>query len=320
MVVNGSAGATLLALADQTAAVPVGFNGDDAVVIWKGGVDPNAPSNGTGTMVDSFGQVGTDPGTDWGTAPNGSLDNSLRRKATILNGDTNATDAFDPLTGYDSAGTTDDFSNVGMHTIVTATTSAVALSPDPLTGLANDAQDTVVAEFTVAAANGDVTISAFTLDPTGSSATVATDIAAQGVAIYLDNGDDTFDAGLDTVIGTASDFSGGSPLVFNSFASGNVVTSGATARYYIVYDLAGQASDAETFNLVVGLTILARVAGDGVAITGRQLTITVSGGGGGGGGASGGCAAGASGSLSLQLAMFAIFTIVAVRRRRGLID
>ena len=46
--------------------------------------------------IDSIGQVGVDPGTEWGTGLTSTADNTLRRKATVEAGDTDPTDAFDP--------------------------------------------------------------------------------------------------------------------------------------------------------------------------------------------------------------------------------
>ena len=66
------------------------FNGDDAVAL----------RNGT-TLVDVIGQIGTDPGTEWGTGLASTVDNTIRRKSTICAGDTNGADAFDPATEYD---------------------------------------------------------------------------------------------------------------------------------------------------------------------------------------------------------------------------
>src|SRR5690242_18650433 len=58
VVAQASANATILAQADQTNGSGW-FNGDDALVLRKGGAG--------GTVVDSIGQVGVDPGTEWGT-------------------------------------------------------------------------------------------------------------------------------------------------------------------------------------------------------------------------------------------------------------
>ncbi|MPZ73952.1 MAG: ExeM/NucH family extracellular endonuclease [Nitriliruptorales bacterium] len=61
------------------------FNGDDALVLVN---------TATATVVDSFGQVGVDPGTQWSANGVGTLDQTLRR--TDLVRDTDPVDAFDP--------------------------------------------------------------------------------------------------------------------------------------------------------------------------------------------------------------------------------
>lgn len=68
------------------------FNGDDAIVLRKGGA--------AGAIVDSFGQVGVDPGTAWGTAPTSSINTTLRRLTTVTAGDVSIADAFDPATQW----------------------------------------------------------------------------------------------------------------------------------------------------------------------------------------------------------------------------
>ncbi|QIR14589.1 endonuclease [Shewanella aestuarii] len=62
------------------------FNGDDALVLTK-----------NGAVIDRLGQLGVDPGSEW-TDPNdanfSTKDKTLRRKASITTGDTNATGVF----------------------------------------------------------------------------------------------------------------------------------------------------------------------------------------------------------------------------------
>ncbi|MCJ8318724.1 MAG: endonuclease [Colwellia sp.] len=60
-------------------------NGDDAYVLKKGD-----------EIVDSFGQVGIDPGSYWGTSSDNSKDHTLRRKVGITTGDKDPSDAYDP--------------------------------------------------------------------------------------------------------------------------------------------------------------------------------------------------------------------------------
>jgi endonuclease I len=73
-------------LADASATY---FNGDDALLL----------SNADG-IVDSFGQLGTDPGSNWGEGDFSTKDHTLRRLASITEGDTTADDAFDPATQW----------------------------------------------------------------------------------------------------------------------------------------------------------------------------------------------------------------------------
>ncbi len=70
------ANATILAQADQTNGEPGLFNGDDALVLVK-----------AGQPVDAIGQVGFDPGTEWGSGLTSTADNTLRRKGDIECGD-----------------------------------------------------------------------------------------------------------------------------------------------------------------------------------------------------------------------------------------
>jgi endonuclease I len=65
------------------------FNGDDAILL----------SNADG-VVDSFGQLGTDPGSNWGEGDFATKDHTLRRLASITEGDTTSDDAFDPATQW----------------------------------------------------------------------------------------------------------------------------------------------------------------------------------------------------------------------------
>ena len=51
------------------------FNGDDAVVLRKGT-----------TVIDAIGQIGIDPGSEWGSGLISTADNTLRRADTICAG------------------------------------------------------------------------------------------------------------------------------------------------------------------------------------------------------------------------------------------
>lgn len=63
------------------------FNGDDAIILKQ---------ISTGQVVDSIGQVSVDPGSEYSGNGVGTQNESLCRKASVVAGDTNEADAFDP--------------------------------------------------------------------------------------------------------------------------------------------------------------------------------------------------------------------------------
>ncbi|HZE16400.1 MAG TPA: lamin tail domain-containing protein, partial [Mycobacterium sp.] len=93
----------ILAQADQTAEAGW-YNGDDAVALVK-----------NGTILDVIGQIGVDPGNEWGTDPTSTEDNTLRRKADICEGDPDGSDAFDPAVEWDGFAV-NTFDGLGTHT------------------------------------------------------------------------------------------------------------------------------------------------------------------------------------------------------------
>jgi uncharacterized protein len=115
VLAQSAASTTILAQADQTNGSGW-FNGDDAVVLRKGT-----------TIIDSLGQAGFDPGTEWGTGLTSTADNTLRRKSTIIGGDSNISDVFDPAPEWDGFAT-DTFDGLGSHTVNTGGDSAPAVA------------------------------------------------------------------------------------------------------------------------------------------------------------------------------------------------
>lgn len=103
VIANASAIAAILSVADITHSVTF-YNGDDALVLKKGT-----------TIIDVIGQVGFDPGSEWGTDLTSTLDNTIRRKVTICEGDSDGSDAFDPSLEWDGY-TIDTFDGLGSHT------------------------------------------------------------------------------------------------------------------------------------------------------------------------------------------------------------
>ena len=102
VLAHSSAAAAILAQANQTNGAGW-FNGDDAVVLLH-----------NGTVVDVIGQVGADPGTEWGSGLTSTADNTLRRAATTCGGDPNGSDAFDPTLQWDGLAT-DAFGDLGSY-------------------------------------------------------------------------------------------------------------------------------------------------------------------------------------------------------------
>ena len=91
--------AELVALANQTSGQSL-WNGDDAIVLTKNDV-----------VIDSFGQVGFDPGSAWTSGDVTTIDRTLRRKAVSY--DTNSGDVFDPAIEWDVFAT-NSFDDIGL--------------------------------------------------------------------------------------------------------------------------------------------------------------------------------------------------------------
>lgn len=102
VVADNDASSTILAPADQTSTASF-FNGDDAIALVHGDVS-----------IDIFGQIGFDPGAEWPSPDGGTQNNTLRRRAGIIAGDMDGTDAFDPSLEWEGFGE-DNFSDLGQH-------------------------------------------------------------------------------------------------------------------------------------------------------------------------------------------------------------
>jgi len=123
---HSSADLVILAVADETLGSGVyAFNGNDALVLRKGA-----------TVLDSIGQVGNDPGTEWGTGLTSTADNTLRRKPTVLAGDTDTTNAFNPADEWDGYAQ-NTFAGLGSHTVNENETAPTVSATSP----ANNATD-----------------------------------------------------------------------------------------------------------------------------------------------------------------------------------
>lgn len=101
---HASADPAILAQADQISSSVINFNGDDALALRKGGA-----------AVDIIGQIGFDPGTEWGTGLTSTADNTIRRLPTVSAGDTDGSDAFDPADEWEGFAQ-NTFDGLGAHT------------------------------------------------------------------------------------------------------------------------------------------------------------------------------------------------------------
>jgi predicted extracellular nuclease len=167
VLAHASANATILAQADQTNSSGW-FNGDDAITLTQ-----------FGGVIDSVGQVGFDPGTEWGSGLTSTADNTLRRKLGIVSGDTTANDAFDPAVEWDGFAT-DTFEGLGSHVVTPPDNEPVVAN----CGGALNAITGSSAARTVTATDPDGTVTSITLDsvtPVTEHITIGATTPAAGV-------------------------------------------------------------------------------------------------------------------------------------------
>lgn len=116
-VIENSAEALGVSANLSTANGVLTFNGDDAIALRR-----------SSSIIDVVGQIGFDPGTQWGAGLQSTQDNGIRRKLTIQSGDANGGNAFDPTIEWDGFAI-DDVSGLGAHTM-----NACAVVIPPSTG------------------------------------------------------------------------------------------------------------------------------------------------------------------------------------------
>jgi hypothetical protein len=233
---HASAAADILAVADATNSAVINWNGDDAIVLSRGAA-----------VVDSFGQVGVDPGSEW---VGGGADDTLRRKPTVCVGDTDPTDAFDATLDWDTS-PVDTFDGLGTHS-----TSCDRSGGEPLT---IDCGDTLVTDVGVAATT---TISAVDADDTVT-------------AIVLVD-DDVTPAGSLTA-GTFDPSSAlGEPATLSLDLSG-AADAGASTATLQATNASGDAATCELSIQVVGTVRIHDVQGTGAASPLVGATVTVEG-------------------------------------------
>lgn len=103
LVLTDTGSAAALAAKSNMTFGTSNFNGDDAIALYKGA-----------DLIDVFGQIGVDPGTSWGSNNNFTHDRTLVRKSSVVQGDVNGGDAFDPSVEWDFYAK-DEFANLGSH-------------------------------------------------------------------------------------------------------------------------------------------------------------------------------------------------------------
>ncbi len=157
VLANPLSTAPLLALADATTASSTWFNGDDAVEL----VCPN------GTK-DIIGQIGLDPGAEWGTGLVSMADNTIRRKSAVCAGDVDGSNAFDPAPEWDGLAV-DTFDGLGSHNANCSTTPSVNLSVSANSSSETDTTVITVTATASSAVSGDQTVD-LTVSGTGIDA------------------------------------------------------------------------------------------------------------------------------------------------------
>ena len=104
VVADNNASAGILAVTDQQSASSF-FNGDDAVELYN---------LVTGSSVDVIGQIGVDPGSEWGMGLTSTQNNTIRRQFGIIEGDSDGTNMFDPADEWDGYAQ-DNIDDLGQH-------------------------------------------------------------------------------------------------------------------------------------------------------------------------------------------------------------
>ena len=151
VVADNDADSAILAVTDQTSTSSF-YNGDDALLLV----------NGT-AVVDSFGQLGVDPGSYWESNGVRTQNRTLVRKASVTAGDIVPDDAFDVSLQWEQY-SEDYFANLGAH------------NSDGDTGGGDDDED--LTDVCTNCPDLDKVADAATFDPVSYYAPVQTEIDA----------------------------------------------------------------------------------------------------------------------------------------------
>lgn len=148
VLASANASAPILAQTDQTSTASW-FNGDDAIVLRKGS-----------TVTDVIGQIGVDPGLQWGADFASTADNTLRRKASVSAGDPNGSDPFEPASQWEGFAS-DTFDGLGAHGLAASESAPVVASTTPAANasdVALDASLSITFSEAVTLGNGAVSL------------------------------------------------------------------------------------------------------------------------------------------------------------------
>jgi subtilisin-like proprotein convertase family protein len=168
VIKNNSTTGTIAAVTAQLSSGNMNFNGDDAILLKKGTL-----------VVDSFGQVGFDPGTAWNVGGVTTSDKTLRRKSTITQGDPVSSDAFNPSLEWDSFNI-DTLSGLGSHSVGSSGTNGLTLTVNPATFAENLGAAAATATVSIPAAVASPVTVTLTSSDTGEFTVPATVTIAAG--------------------------------------------------------------------------------------------------------------------------------------------
>jgi len=242
VIVNPNAGIQeFIDAADLLDATVITFNGDDALVLRR--IADNA-------VLDSFGQVGVDPGEEWRSGDVGTLNMTLVRKPTVCLGDTIPDDVFNPALewlGYEM----NTYSYLGSHTTSCGEEPPVVPSVASIVP-ANGASATKDTNITITFSE-EVTVSDGWYDITCSVSGAHTAVVTDANPVYTLNPDVDFETGESCTVTVDKD------LVVNAtnqnmtadFVSTFNIVAGCGDPYTAIYDIQGS-GDASP---IVGQTV-----------------------------------------------------------------
>ncbi|MCC6412807.1 MAG: lamin tail domain-containing protein, partial [Saprospiraceae bacterium] len=190
VVADNDSDAAILAQTDQQSTASF-YNGDDAIELFNGS---------TSMVVDVIGQVGFDPGTEWGTGLVSTADNTIRRKSTVQSGDMVGNNAFVPATEWDGFAN-NTFDGLGSHSSACAPSCVISNIAFGTPGscnnngtVGNESDDYFTADITVtfsdAPGTGTLDLSGDVLPGGGAlsvSAPFTSPITFSGVRLRADN-------------------------------------------------------------------------------------------------------------------------------------